>query len=260
MLGGCLASSWVAPRAQATKPAPEVAFREPVAAGQLVIHADFHLPPGHRMVSELTSERQLICDRLHVPAGSEPVHVYLFADEATYRAHVAALYPSFPERRAIFVETDVTLSVYAHWSDRVAEDLRHEVSHGYLHSSVPNLPLWLDEGLAEYFEVARGRQGVNRSHVDYLNGQIAMAGWQPNLGRLEQLTDAAMMTQLDYAEAWLWVHFLLESPSGSPAVLTEYLAGLRAREPQASLHAKLRQRLPAATAATLVEHLRSLTL
>jgi hypothetical protein len=68
------------------------------------------------------------------------------------------------------------------------------------------------------------------------------------------------MTQLDYAEAWLWVHFLLESPSGSPAVLTEYLAGLRAREPQASLHAKLRQRLPAATDATLIEHLRSLTL
>lgn len=260
MLGGCLASPWVTPRTGVNAPATEVAFREPVAAGQLVIHADFHLPPGHRMVSELTSERQLICDRLLVPAGSEPIHVYLFADEATYRAHVAALYPSFPERRAIFVETDVTLSVYAHWSDRVAEDLRHEVSHGYLHSSVPNLPLWLDEGLAEYFEVARGRQGVNRAHVNYLNGQIAAAGWQPNLDRLEQLADAATMTQLDYAEAWLWVHFLLESPSGCPSVLTDCLAGLRAHDPATTLRARLRQRLPAVTEATLIEHLRSLTL
>ena len=261
-LGGCLSSRMLSPRAAAPKPKIEAAFRAPVAAGQLVIHADFHLPPGHRMVSELTSERQLVCDALHVPAGNEPIHMYLFADEATYRAHVAARYPTFPERRAIFVETDVTLSVYAHWSDRVAEDLRHEVSHGYLHSSVPNLPLWLDEGLAEYFEVARGRRGVNRPHVDQLLSQLATGAWHPDLPHLEALADAATMTQLDYAEAWLWVHFLLESPSGSPAVLTDYLAALRRGEPAAALHATLPGRLPTAAPvdAAIVEHLRSLAL
>ena len=68
-------------------------------------------------------------------------------------------FPSVPSRRAFFLETDTRLAVYAHWSDRVAEDLRHEVAHGYLHSVVPGLPLWLDEGLAEYFEVPRGQNG-----------------------------------------------------------------------------------------------------
>ncbi len=261
-LGGCVPTRLLSPRAAAPKPVADAAFRAPVAAGQLIIHADFHLPPGHRMVSELTSERQLICDALRVPAGDEPIHVYLFADEATYRAHVAARYPSFPERRAIFVETDVTLSVYAHWSDRVAEDLRHEVSHGYLHSAVPNLPLWLDEGLAEYFEVARGRRGVNRPHVDQLLAQLAAGTWRPDLPRLEALADAATMTQRDYAEAWLWVHFLLASPHGSPAVLTDYLAALRRGEPAAPLHATLSGRLPTAADIdqSVVEHLRSLAL
>jgi hypothetical protein len=69
-------------------------------------------------------------------------------------------HPNLPRRRAFFVETDTRLSVYAYWGDRVAEDLRHEVVHGYLHAVVPHLPLWLDEGLAEYFEVPRGLSGL----------------------------------------------------------------------------------------------------
>lgn len=233
-LTGCLSTRPFSAPSPRLPPRAVAEFREPVRAGQLVIHANFHLPAGHRMVSELTSERQLICDRLQIPAGAEPIQVYLFAEEADYRTHVAAQYPEFPARRAIFVETDVQLTVYAHWSDRVAEDLRHEVAHGYLHSTVPNLPLWLDEGLAEYFEVGRGKRGLNGSHVEYLRAQQAAAAWQPNLARLEQLTDAAAMNQGDYAEAWLWVHYLLESPA-APPLLPGYLKALRAGEQAATL-------------------------
>src|SRR5262245_54653483 len=117
MLVGCFAAPWMNPAAspESQNAAAARRFRDPLSAGQLVFHADFYLPPGHRMVAELTAERQLICDRLGVPAGDEPIHVYLFGDEEAYRKFVAAKFPGFPERRAIFVETDVQLSVYAHW-------------------------------------------------------------------------------------------------------------------------------------------------
>jgi hypothetical protein len=261
--GGCAAALWLAPKdAVHESSGVKSPFREPVTAGQLVFHADFRLPPGHRMVAELVSERQLICDRLGVPAGSEPIHVFLFGEEAAYRAHVAREFPGFPERRAIFVETDVLLCVYAHWSDRVADDLRHEVSHGYLHSTVPNLPLWLDEGLAEYFEVGRGRQGVNQPHVDLLLAQCTAGTWRPNLQRLEQLVDAGAMTQVDYAEAWLWVHMLLaQHPPGDPQEpIAAYLAALRARTPPKPLSATLAERLPEFGAAerAAIHHLESL--
>jgi hypothetical protein len=228
----------------------------PTTVGQLVLHADFVLPPEHRMLTELVGERDLICERLALAPSQEPIHVYLFADEAAYRQHVSRRFPGFPERRAIFVETDVELSVYAHWGEAIAEDLRHEVAHGYVHASVPNIPLWLDEGLAEYFEVGRGRRGVNRMHVDYLNGQLAVGGWRPNLPRLEQLTVAAEMTQLDYAEAWLWVHFLLESPEVSAELLTKYLADLRTLDEAAPLSERLAASLPQPQP-TLVKHLKS---
>jgi hypothetical protein len=256
---GCLSSPWAPPRAATVNPEADVEFHAPIAAGQLEIHADFVLPPGHRMVSELTSERQLVADALGVAPGQEPIHVFLFAEEAAYRAHVARKYPDFPERRAIFVETDVQLSVFAHWSDHVADDLRHEVAHGYMHSSIPNLPLWLDEGLAEYFEVGRGWHGVNHTHVKYLRQQLAAGAWKPDLARLEQLAAAESMTQLDYAEAWLWVHFLLTSrPSGGPSV-TEYLTALQKDQPVEPLSATLAKQLPDAGAAA-VAHLASLPL
>ncbi|HYO25503.1 MAG TPA: DUF1570 domain-containing protein [Lacipirellulaceae bacterium] len=260
-LTGCLSTRPFSAPSPRLPPRAGAEFREPVRAGQLVIHANFHLPAGHRMVSELTSERQLICDRLQIPAGAEPIQVYLFAEEADYRAHVAAQYPEFPARRAIFVETDVQLTVYAHWSDRVAEDLRHEVAHGYLHSTVPNLPLWLDEGLAEYFEVGRGKRGLNRGHLEFLRAQQAAAAWQPDLGRLELLSDAATMSQGDYAEAWLWVHYLLESPT-APPLLPSYLKGLRAGDPVPTLSSQLGQGGPAGPAAqeAIVAHLQSLAL
>lgn len=255
---GCMA---LAPRekvAVAARPTSAAAYDPPpTTVGQLVLHADFTLPPEHRMLTELVEERDLICDRLKIPPSQEPIHVHLFAEEATYRQHVSRRFPNFPERRAIFVETDVELSVFAHWGASVAEDLRHEVAHGYLHAAVPNIPLWLDEGLAEFFEVGRGRRGVNRMHVDYLNGQLAVGGWRPNLPRLEQLSATADMKQLEYAESWLWVHFLLESKAADPGVLTDYIAALRTGAPVAPLSERIREKV-AQPAAALVEHLKSL--
>jgi hypothetical protein len=259
MLTGCLASPWAPPRAAVSTPEPGAEFHAPIAAGQLVIHADFVLPPGHRMVSELTSERQLVADALGVAPGQEPIQVFLFADEAAYRSHVARKYPDFPERRAIFVETDVQLSIFAHWSDHVADDLRHEVAHGYMHSSVPNLPLWLDEGLAEYFEVGRGWSGVNRTHIAYLRQHLAAGTWRPDLARLELLAAAETMTQLEYAEAWLWMHYLLASHPDGKQIVTDYLTALQQDEPPAALSATLAQQLPDANAAA-VAHLNSLSL
>lgn len=234
-----------------------VYMKHPTTVGQLVLHADFVLPPEHRMLTELVAERELICERLKIPQSQEPIHVYLFAEEDSYRKYVSRKFPGFPERRAIFVETDIELSVYAHWGEAIAEDLRHEVAHGYLHASVPNIPLWLDEGLAEYFEVGRGRRGVNQMHVDYLAGQLAIGGWRPNLPRLEQLTVASEMGQVEYAEAWLWVHYLLESQDSKGDVLTDYLAALRTGEPVAPLSERLAAIVPQSAPAA-IEHVKSL--
>jgi hypothetical protein len=208
-------------------------------ADQLVLNSDFVLSADHRLVRDLTAERNDICQTLGLPPGNEPVEVYLFRDAETYREFLLRHFPSVPSRRAFFLETDTRLTVYAHWSDRVAEDLRHEVAHGYLHAVAPGLPLWLDEGIAEYFEVPRGTNGMNRPHMDLLADMMHHDGWRPNLERLEQLADASQMDQRHYAEAWAWVYFLLHSDPQTTQLLTEYLADVRAHGRAEPLSARL---------------------
>jgi hypothetical protein len=168
---------------------------------QLVIHSDFSLPERHRLLDELAAQRMLVSQRLKLAPTSQPIDVYLFDTAADYDQFVALRYPEFPKRRAFFVQTEGRLVVYAHWNERVAEDLRHEVCHGYLHAALESLPLWLDEGLAEYFEIPSGGQGFNAPHVRELAAAIREENWRPDLKRLEAIAPNGSMTQRDYAES-----------------------------------------------------------
>ena len=204
--------------------APALPGAHRVERGQMVVRSDFPLASKHRLLAELEQLGDRISDELALPRSDEPIHVYLFRDAANYYDFVHRQFPAFPLRRAFFIESDTRLNVYAHWGDHVAVDLRHEVAHGYLHSVVPDLPLWLDEGLAEYFELPRGYDGVHESHV------------RP---RLESMQAVESMTQRDYAEAWAWVHLLLRGDPPRRSVLRQYLDGLRSTKSPEPLTAVL---------------------
>lgn len=225
---------------------------------QLIFHANFPLPSDHRLVRELVAERDDVAQTLNLPYTNEPIHVHLFNDAEAYGRYLEQNIPNAPSRRAFFVESDTKLSVYAHWSDRVAEDLRHEVAHGYLHAAVPQLPLWLDEGLAEYFEVPRGHEGLNRPHVSLLADMSELDGWRPSLVELERLSDARQMDQRHYAEAWAWAHFLL-SDAKRRTILVDYLTDLREQGMTMPLSRRI-EREHLEPEQTLIEHLAELKL
>ena len=186
----------------------------------LRFHSDFTLPNDHPLISELISQKLTVADKtgLNFSAAKIPIDVYLFRDADSFDKFTAKSNAAFANRRAFFLKNDSMLNVYAMWGDRVAEDLRHEVTHGYLHSVAPSLPLWIDEGLAEYFEVGPETNGLHQAHVRLLSDQFDQDLWAPSLGRMESLYDPTTMTQVDYAEAWLWTHFLL-SNEGTAALV-----------------------------------------
>ncbi|MBS0209826.1 MAG: DUF1570 domain-containing protein [Planctomycetes bacterium] len=216
--------------------------RNAVVFDQLVIYSDVAIPKQHRLLNDLRVLRGEVFSIIDQPTSDEPIHVYLFDGEDRFYDFLEKHYPDLPRRRAFFLESDHRLAVYAQWSDRVAEDLRHEVTHGYLHSAVHDLPLWLDEGLAEYFEVPRGDAGLNRPHVQMLLSRL-QGGWRPDLRRLEHLETAGAMAQEDYAEAWAWTYWLLESSPESRRWLQEYIATFKRDEPTEPFSAALARRM-----------------
>jgi hypothetical protein len=111
-------------------------------------------------------------------------------------------------------------------SETVFESLYHEGMHQFLHFYVPNPPIWFDEGLAQYFESAKlrlDRIGSSKPNyalgakLSYLSEQVRDAARN---GRLIRLTDLLAMPQeefygesrsLNYAQAWAFTHFLIQS-------------------------------------------------
>ncbi len=230
-------------------------MRNALVFDQLVVYSNFRLPQHHRLLDDVRIQRGDMLAKLNLPPSDEPIHVYLFDTEQDFGRFMARQHPDFPTRRAFFIENDTRLAVYAHWGDRVAEDLRHEVAHGYLHSIVRSIPLWLDEGLAEYFEVPRGARGFNMPHVQLLMEKVLRQGWRPNLERLEQLRTPAEMTQDDYAEAWAWSHWLLETEPARRELLCGYLRALRDSGSAEPLASALRRSGGGVPEQQLVEHL-----
>lgn len=201
--------------------------RHTVQRGMLEVRSDADVSENNPRITELHELRDEVRARLQLPRQRRPVTVYLFRDEARYTQYMEARYPNLPARRAFFIGTPGELAVYAYWGAQVREDLRHEYTHGLLHASLHQVPLWLDEGLAEYFEVIPNSPGrINHDHADGL-AEMLLNGWRPDLKRLEQLDDVAQMQQADYREAWAWVHYLLNESDASRDVLLSYLADLK---------------------------------
>lgn len=214
------------------------------ATDHFIVHSDDPLLPGDPLIQALQDVRNQLVSLLQLPAQRDLVHVYLFSDEASYRWYMQSTWRDLPPRRAYFVGTTRELAVYSFRGQHAAEDLRHEFSHGLLHASLQSVPLWLDEGLAEYFEISSSADTqLSPPHLQELT-EARADGWNPGLYRLEQITDFRTLSQRDYAESWAWVHFLLHSTPESRQVLLDYLQTLATTRTPGKLLNKLEAAVP----------------
>ncbi|SIO59999.1 Protein of unknown function [Singulisphaera sp. GP187] len=176
---------------------------------------------------------------VRVNADEPPVEVYILNDRQSFSHFLKFYYPELPPRRAFFLAQGTQRVVFTFMGERLEEDLRHEATHALLNVAYGDLPLWLDEGLAEYFEGADSQRGLNKEHLGRLPKDMA-AGWKPDMARLETLTSVRQMTPRDYRESWAWVHYLLNGPNTGKTVLLSYLADLRSDPKAAKLSVRLR--------------------
>lgn len=222
LLGGILSSGCML---AGPRPVTEAAAWHRIRAGRFLVASERPISPDAEPIETLLSLEAQIEERLKLnhPASDDPIEVYLFEDAARFSQFMAESYPTLPPRRAFFLALDDVRQVFAHYGETVTEDVRHEAAHALLHLVVEDLPLWLDEGLAEEFESPG--MGIKQEHLERLR-TAAAEGWKPDLDRLERLTDVRQMTTCDYAESWLWVRELLDTETGR-GYLTEYLSAIR---------------------------------
>lgn len=186
--------------------------------------SDFLLSELPDLVSELVDLEDTIESLLNVECVHEkPITVYLFRSRSRYVEYLAVRQPDGLKRQALFVPGPDTSRVYVYRGAEMETDLRHECTHALLHQALPYLPLWLDEGLAEYFEVPAALREQGLEHGRSLRWATRL-GWRPHVTQLAAKRSLREFAGKDYRDAWGVVHYLLHGPDSAREALQTYLA------------------------------------
>jgi hypothetical protein len=212
-------------------------------AGPFHCHADFHLDPYQPLLDELAYLQSDLVHTLSIPPTSESIELYLFASADDYKRYLNSRYPQVPYRRALYIKDRGPGEMFAQVGPNFEIDLRHEATHALLHGCLPVVPLWLDEGLAKYFEMPRDRR-VDGNPAMLTVKDYVRRGQLMKLAALEQKRDLREMGIAEYRNSWAWVHFMLNGPPEARDELVGYLRDIREHRPTERLSVRLERRLP----------------
>jgi hypothetical protein len=223
--------------------------------GPLVCNADFPLADVEPLLAEVAQIQQELIRLLAIPPANERIQLLLFRDRSAYRRYLAQYLPNVPYRQALYVRSAGQGTVLAFRSDDLPIDVRHECTHALLHSVLPMVPLWLDEGLAEYFEVPAAERPLKNPHHSTVVWWMRF-GRVPSMQRLEARQTLDDMGRTEYREAWAYAHYLLNGPPAVRTELVSYLADIRNGTPPGQLSQRLGRMTPDLPG-ELVEHFKT---
>ncbi len=193
-------------------------------AGTFVFRSEFPLDNVQDLLDDIAELQTELEELLGLTCNDKEIQVHLFRNRASYQRYLAVRVPQGTKRQAFYMPGTDAGRVYAYKHRGLDTDVRHETTHALLRNALPYIPLWLDEGLAEYFEVSRGQRDQGDGHLTELRFAIRF-GWRPDLKRLEGKRGFLEMGARDYRDAWGIIHYLIH---GSPEARQIFLAYLDA--------------------------------
>lgn len=132
--------------------------------------------------------------------------------EAKGHVHPAGLYQEGEDKHYVLLQMDSS-------GDHPFHALYHEYTHALLHLNFASLPLWLDEGLAEFY--GNSRLGEKESQVGTIDREHLYILREHKLLPIETLLtvehNSSYYNEADpasvfYAESWAVVHYLMLDP------------------------------------------------
>ena len=205
--------------------------------GPFVARADFDLAAIENELAALDALVAEMTTTLRLPAFREKVVVRIFRDETTWREFHRRSFGGAPYRRAmydrknyLFDRDEAPGRVYLFLNPNFDKDLRHECAHAILGATLGRgVPIWLDEGIAEYYEASPEERATNpvwraRAAERLRRGEFS------SLESLEKIAGIEGMTSVKYCDSWAWVCWFLNGPEAVRDVLPQYLNDAGARK------------------------------
>ncbi|MBM4074565.1 MAG: hypothetical protein FJ267_02825 [Planctomycetes bacterium] len=211
-------------------------------------------------VSELVQDLGQLQDdietRLGLTCQPQEIQIHLFKRRSGYIDYLKVRVPDGVKRQALFVQGTDAGRVYAYRHRGLDDDVRHETTHALLHTALPYVPIWLDEGIAEYFEVSPNLRERHNPHRSELQRAIVL-GWRPKIEELEAKRKMLDMDKDDYRDAWGIMHFIIHGPQPAQEALEDYFAEVKSGKAPTPLSQQLRKRFSNLDQ-SIIDHIRSI--
>jgi len=208
-------------------------------AGQLrtlrSAHYLVHTDLDHRLAEEMAKRLDAMYDeyarrleQFTMPNPDQKFEVYLFAKRDDYMKLTQNRYPN---TGGIFMSGRNLLAAFLEGQGRegLRRALQHEAFHQFTYTAIgPNVPIWLNEGMAQYFEegiwqgdgfmigqvaprrVRQLRHDMEKKQIVAFRAMLTMTDdqWARNL------TSNADRGATQYNQAWAMTHFLIHAANG----------------------------------------------
>jgi tetratricopeptide (TPR) repeat protein len=203
------------------------------------------------------------------PAPTAPTMVYVFGTRKAFE-------PFLPQRNGKtaalggYFQRNVDTNTIAFSTEGFADDAAvvfHEYSHLLVGTAVRSIPVWLNEGLAEYystFSLKSGGKGANIGlaiprHVQLLRQRFIPLSQLLAVDQSSELYNEGERRSIFYAESWALTHYLMtELPSGQ-TLINQYASAIAGGAPPDQAFAATFGMAPAAFEPKLREYVRGLT-
>ncbi len=210
--------------------------------GRFHFHGDRPLGEAKQWAEHLEELAGRMEKELELVGADEPIAVMVLANQQILDRYLKRYFPEVGGRRSIFLRHQDRSQVFVCRHPGLVEDLRHEVCHALLHLSIPNLPVWIDEGIAEYYEVQESSEALHPVHGSRIAWLVRL-GHAPSLKAMERDSFDPGSSSGSYGDAWGWIHFLMTHSEASRRVLVDHLAAMHAGNDRSTLHQRLEQSL-----------------
>ena len=115
----------------------------------------------------------------------------------------------------------------------------HEYTHLLLRNAVRGLPLWLNEGLAEYNStyavVERGKAAIvgraSAEHILLLRQRYVPVAQLLAVDHESPMYNEGLRQSIFYAESWVLTHYLMLARPNGPAAINEYVNAIATGRP-----------------------------
>lgn len=203
-----------------------------VALGIVVCESNFPLDEVGGLQAEITQLQKDLVGYLNIPTASEKIELCLFKDSQSYVNFIRKVFRGAPtDRPALYVKAKGPGVLMVKKDANMIVNIRHEMTHAYLNATLKRVPIWLDEGLAKYFETPPGERGFRNPYLKEVESSATgLFSSPPSLPRLERLVRVDQMRPREYRESWSWVHFMIHYSRDTHLILANYLRTLRPEE------------------------------